>query len=82
MAELLTVREAAEAGYGARSTLNLWMSKDLVTKRRVGAGVRLDRAELEAVSGRRGAKSRRRLPDARAWLSGRSARHWPLPRWD
>lgn len=56
MAELITIKEAVEAGYGARSTLNLWMAKGRVTRHRVGAAVRLDRAELEAASGRRGAK--------------------------
>ena len=56
MAELITIKEAVEAGYGARSTLNLWMAKGRVTRHRVGAAVRLDRGELQAASGRRGSE--------------------------
>lgn len=51
--DLLSPKEATALGYGARSTLDLWVRQGKINKYKVGANVRYRRDELDALVVRR-----------------------------
>lgn len=51
--DLLSPKEATALGYGARSTLDLWVRQGKINKYKVGANVKYRREELDALLVRR-----------------------------